>query len=298
MNKTLFRTSLILVFILTIAGQLNAQQTLRVLLIGNSFSQNASRFLPQIAKEGGVDLVFGHAEMGGCSLKRHWDSVLVNNADTTKGKAYGGKSLRQLLSTQKWDVVTMQQYSLLSGDENTYQPYAQYLLDLVKQYQPNVKVLIHQTWAYRADAKSFGKINGEERAKDQQEMWQKSRAAYHKLAAALGGLTLIPSGDAFYRVSTDQQWSFKKDLSYTPENATYPELPNQQNSIHAGYFWNAKKKLEFDPNHANEAGCYLAGLVWYKILLGKDPSKITFKPEKVPNEFASFLRKTASETVK
>ncbi|WP_316814138.1 DUF4886 domain-containing protein [Pedobacter heparinus] len=294
--KMLIKTKLVVVLILTMCLQLSAQQagkTLRVLMIGNSFSQNASRYLPQMAEEVKVNLVLGRAEMGGCSLKRHWDSVLVNDIDTNRGKAYKGKSLRQLLSSQKWDIVTMQQYSLLSGDETTYQPYAKNIYDLVKSYQPDAQIFVHQTWAYRADAVNWGKIEGEKRAKNNQEMWEKSRAAYHHLAKSLGNLPIIPSGDAFYQVATDKKWGFKKDTAFDYVNAVYPALPSQENSINAGYSWGTDKKLKFDPNHANEAGCYLAGLVWYSHLFKGNPTQLKFKPESVSDEFAGFLKETA-----
>lgn len=281
--------------------QLNAQQpgrTLRILMIGNSFSQNASRYLPEMAEEANVALVLGRAEMGGCSLKRHWDSVLVNNRDTSRGKAYKGKSLRQLLSSQKWDIVTMQQYSLLSGDKATYEPFAKNIYDLVKSYQPDARVFVHQTWAYRADAVNWGKIDGEKRAKNNTEMWERSRAAYHHMAKNLGGLPILPSGDAFYQVATDKKWGFKKDTAFDYAHAVYPALPSQENSINAGYSWVTKKKLKFDPNHANEAGCYLAGLVWYSHLFEGDPTQLKFKPGPVSDEFAAFLKETALKTVR
>jgi len=285
----------LLVVASTMCLQLYAQQnreTVRVLMIGNSFSQNASKYLPQIAEEANIDLVLGRAEMGGCSLKRHWDSVLVNNIDTNRGKAYKGKSLRQLLASQKWDIITMQQYSLLSGDETTYQPFAKNIYDLIRSYQPNAKIYIHQTWAYRADAKNWGKINGDLRAKDNREMWEKSRAAYHKVAKSLGNLPVIPCGDAFYRVATDKAWGFTRDNSFNYENPVYPALPLQENSLNVGYYWKGNK-LNFDPNHANEAGCYLAGLIWYSYLLKGDPGQIKFKPASLSEEFAMFLKETA-----
>lgn len=298
--KTLIKIKLVVVVALTMSLQLHAQQarkTLKVLMIGNSFSQNASRYLPQIAEEVNINLVLGRAEMGGCSLKRHWDSVLVNNIDTNRGKAYKGKSLRQLLSSEKWDIVTMQQYSLLSGDEATYQPFANNIYDLIKSYQPDAQIFVHQTWAYRADAVNWGKIDGNKRAKNNKEMWVKSRAAYHHIARGLGNLPVIPSGDAFYRVATDKKWGFKRDNAFDYANAVYPALPLQENSINVGYNWITSKKLNFDPNHANEAGCYLAGLVWYSQLFKGDPTQIKFKPTSVSDEFAVFLKETALKTV-
>ncbi|MDQ1142890.1 MAG: DUF4886 domain-containing protein [Pedobacter agri] len=270
------------------------QKPLRLFLIGNSFSQNASKFLPEISESGGHQLVIGRAELPGCELKRHWESVVTNDQDASnpKGKPYGGKSLRELLESGNWDVVTIQQYSLLSGDSNTYQPYAQNLYKLIKQLQPHAEVVIHQTWAYRADAKNFGKIAGEERAKDQNEMWMKSRAAYHHLAQTLK-LRIVPVGDAIQRVNTNPKWGFKIDTTFNYESAEYPNLPNQTHSLNVGYHYDKNKKLTFDPNHANDAGCYLAGLVWYQFLFDGDPNKIKFLPQGIDKEFAKVLKTAA-----
>src|SRR5688572_1394785 len=71
--------------------------TLRLFVVGNSFSNNATRFLPELAKAGGHELVVGKAQTGGCSFERHWNAVeasLANPADP-KGKIYGGKSLQE-----------------------------------------------------------------------------------------------------------------------------------------------------------------------------------------------------------
>lgn len=276
------------------AQQAEKAKPLRLFLIGNSFSQNATRYLPQLSKEGGYDLVIGRAELGGCSLQRHWDSVAVSLADTTRGRAYNGKSLKQLLSDGTWDVVTIQQASILSGDTATYEPYASKLYEFIKQLQPNAEVIVHQTWAYRSDAKSFGKIEGEKRAVSQQEMWTYLRSSYHTLADRLH-LRIIPSGDALQTVAADAVWGFKKDTAFNSETAVHPALPNDINSLHVGYIWR-EGTLKFDANHANEAGCYLAGMVWYAFLFGADPGQLKFRPDTVDEEFASYLKKTAYKT--
>lgn len=280
------------------AGAQQKGKTVRVFMIGNSFSQNASRYLPDMALEGEYTLELGHAEPGGCSLQRHWDSVAAYLQDTSRGKLYKGKSLYELLSKGKWDFVTIQQVSLSSTDEKTYEPYAKKLYDFVKQLQPSAEVVIHQTWAYRTDAKIFGRVDSMQNTKTQQEMWEKSRAAYHSLSKQLGGLRIIPVGDAFYAVATNSKWGFKKDDAFDSANAVAPALPAEQNSINVGYSWTANNKLKFDPNHANEAGCYLAGMMWYGTLFGEDPAKLYFKPQSVSEEFAAFLKETASQTLK
>jgi len=290
---------MVVVFLLFAVSVQAQVKTTRLFLIGNSFSQNASRYLPQLSKEAGIQLTIGRAELGGCPLNRHWESVVANDADPNdpKGKPYNGKSLRELLSDGKWNIVTIQQYSLLSGDVGTYIPYAQRLYAFIKKIQPDAEVVFHQTWAYRSDANSFGKIRGEERAKNQQEMYAYSRASYHYMAKKLG-IRIIPSGDAMQMAGTDAKWGFKKDVNFDYDNPTYPALPNQANSLNVGYSYDKDQKLNFDPNHANDAGCYLAGLVWYKFLFKKDPTKVTFKPEKVSPQFAAFLQQIAQKAVK
>lgn len=271
--------------------------TLRLFIIGNSFSQNASAFLPQLAKERGKTLIIGRAELGGHSLAQHWGYVekAEANPDDPKGKPYSGKSLKMLLGQEKWDIVTVQQYSFLSADSSSYYPYANKLIAYVKTLQPQARIVIHQTWAYRTDAKKFGRIAEGKPAKDQKEMWEKSRQAYQLLAKKINA-RILPVGDAFQAVATDKRYGFKPDLSFDDRHAIAPNLPDQSNSINIGYFWN-KNELVFDPNHANDAGKYLGGLIWYGILFNDAVKNIRFKPEKVSDKFAGYLRKVAANTL-
>ena len=137
---------------ISLATQAQRMKTVRLFIIGNSFSGNAAAFLPQLAAEGRINLEIGRAELGACSLERHWKLAEANE------KAYKGKSLHEMLSDGAWDIVTIQQYSLLSGDPATYAPYARKLVDMIRSLQPKAKIFIHQTWAYRNDATGFGRI--------------------------------------------------------------------------------------------------------------------------------------------
>ncbi|WP_293789820.1 DUF4886 domain-containing protein [uncultured Pedobacter sp.] len=289
--------SLLLVCLGTNVFAQSRQDTLRLFIIGNSFSQNASAFLPQLAKEGGKTLIIGRAELGGHSLEQHWSYVEKAEADPNdpKGKPYGGKSLKMLLGQGKWDIVTIQQYSYLSADSSTYYPYASKLIAYVKALQPQVRIVIHQTWAYRTDAKKFGRIAEGKSAMNQQEMWQKSRAAYYLLAKRINA-PVLPVGDAFQIVANDRKYGFKPDFSFNYDHPVAPNLPDQTHSINVGYYWN-KKELVFDPNHANAAGKYLGGLIWYGILFNDSVKDIRFKPENVSGEFARYLRKVAAKTI-
>ncbi len=275
-------------------------KTLRVFVVGNSFSNNATKYLPQIVTEGGHELILGKAHAGGCSLERHWKATeawLDNPADP-KAKIYTDKkSLHDNMDGRVWDVITIQQYSLHSTDPATYQPFADKLVAHLTQAQPGAEIVIHQTWAYRADADKFGQVAPKKNAFTQREMWERSRANYWELARHLG-VRVMPVGDAFWRVDSDPAWGYKADKSFDAKKAGHPALPDQKNSLHVGYRWSAEKKLGKDANHANAAGEYLGALVWYAMLFGESPEKVKFVPPGVDPEFAAHLRKVAAATVR
>ena len=47
----------------------------RLLAIGNSFSQNATHYLPGIVEAAGDKLTFRTISIGGCPLERHWKNA-------------------------------------------------------------------------------------------------------------------------------------------------------------------------------------------------------------------------------
>ena len=49
---------------------------MEILAIGNSFSQDATRYLHRIARAAGVTLNVTNLYIGGCSLERHYRNML------------------------------------------------------------------------------------------------------------------------------------------------------------------------------------------------------------------------------
>jgi len=275
------------------------QKKMRVFVIGNSFSKNASTYLPQMAAANGVTLEMSRAELGGCSVQTHWEiaEAYEANPNDPKGKRYNGKSLKMMLSEGKWDVVTIQQYSFLSSDVESYRPYAKKLVEYIRAIQPGVKIVVHQTWAYRSDATLFGRVNKNNSAKTAKEMWEKSRESYHTIAKEIAADGIIPTGDAFWEISSDEQWKFKKDTSIKTVEFISPQVINEPNTLHVGYKWD-KGKVITDYRHASNAGCYLAGLVWFGYLFGLDPQKVVFQPAQMSEDFASRLKLAATIALK
>jgi hypothetical protein len=294
--KRPFLTLLALAALLLPASAAPAK-TVRIFVIGNSFSNNALLYLPRIAGSAGDQIVVKTASIGGSSLERHWNGVAasLSDSDARGGKIYGGKSLKELMGDADWDIVTIQQYSMDSPNPETYQPFAARLRDYVLKLKPRARVVLHQTWAYRVDSRDWGFVARGKPAKDQAEMWASSREAYHRVADEMG-LRLIPVGDAFRAIDADTRWGYKPDPTFDPKAAKEPALPDQAHSLHVGYYWK-DGKLGFDSHHASPAGCYLAGLIWYAALFDSSPGKVTFVPPGVSPDFAARLREVAAEVV-
>lgn len=279
-------------------------KTVRLLTVGNSFSQNATKFLGDLAKADGNTLIIGRCDVGGSPLELHWGKVAAHEKDPKDPAGlYATKlSLKQQLKTQPWDFVTVQQASIKSHDINTYRPFAQQLAGFIREQAPNAKLLMHETWAYRVDDPRF--LTKEPKPGDpqtQEEMYQSLKAAYRTIAAEVGA-QLIPVGDAFHQADNDLQWQYKTDEKFNPKTAKLPELPNQAHSLHVGWRWSKSKtsdkvSLTTDGHHASILGQYLGGCVWYEVLFDQSPIGNKFVPPGITPADARYLQQVAHQAV-
>lgn len=102
--------------------------TINILSIGNSFSQDAQRYLHELAKSEGVNIQTVNLYIGGCSLEQHFYNVLEDKKAyllEMNGYSVSGfmVSIKEALLARNWDYVTLQQASHNSFDYETYQPY-------------------------------------------------------------------------------------------------------------------------------------------------------------------------------
>ena len=68
-----------------------ATKTLKVLAIGNSFSSDATEYLWNIAKDGGVEkIIIGNLYIGGCALDKHYTNIKSNAGAYTYYKNTNG----------------------------------------------------------------------------------------------------------------------------------------------------------------------------------------------------------------
>ncbi|MBA4190668.1 MAG: DUF4886 domain-containing protein [Planctomycetaceae bacterium] len=294
--------SLVLAPLLAPAQDKPKGKTVRLLTVGNSFSQNATKYLDKIVEADGNTLIHHRCVIGGSGPEQHLAKAALHEKDTKdKAGLYGtSKSLKQELVAEKWDVITIQQASIRSHDVANYRPAAKELYDYIKKHAPDSEIVIHQTWAYRVDDPRFGTTPGKAgEPRTQKEMYDGLSSAYRTIAKELG-VRRIPVGDAFYLADTDPKWGYKPDLKFDPKTAKAPALPDQTHSLHVGQRWDKaddKQVLRMDGHHASPAGEYLGGLVFHEFLSGTSAVGNKFRPEGVDADYARFLQDTAHKAV-
>jgi len=196
--------------LLLLAGGVYAQQkTVRILAIGNSFSQDAvEQYLHELAEAEGISTIIGNMYIGGCSLERH----VKNARDNAPAYAYrkigtdgkkrekGKMSLEAVLADEDWDYVSLQQASPFSGMYETYEASLPELIEYVKARLPKkTKLMLHQTWAYASTSKHSGFKNYN---CNQLTMYQAIADAVKKAAKANKIKIVIPSGTAIQNART------------------------------------------------------------------------------------------------
>lgn len=210
---------------------------MKVLSIGNSFSEDAQRYLHGIAMADGFDLYCVNLCIGGCPLSYHAENirtgeqryVFQENGVITERLM----SLREGLSLEEWDVVTIQQVSINSFKEETYYPHIIELADFIRRLAPKAKLLIQQTWAYEQDSERIIEVWGNGNAS---EMLCAIKKAYTRAKNEINADGIIPSGELFAKM-----------------------IENGVSKIHRDTF------------HASWGlGRYALGLLWYRSLTGRD----------------------------
>lgn len=194
-----------------VSGVMSAQtdKVVRILAIGNSFSEDAvEQHLHDIAAADGVEVIIGNMYIGGCSLQKH-----LNNARKNK-PAYkyrkigldGMKvetkefTLEAALADEQWDYVSLQQKSGLSGKYDTWEESLPQLVEYVKARVPKkARLMIHQTWAYDKTSQHKDFKNYDH---DQMKMYNAIVDAVVRSSKLTKIRMVIPSGTAVQNART------------------------------------------------------------------------------------------------
>lgn len=162
MKRKLIALFLILAMLLPCLSMTTAAaetEPLKVLAIGNSFSNDATWLLPSIFRAEGVDeLVLGNLYIGGCTIQTHWANARDNKADYVYYKNVTGEwetnndvSILTALKDEDWDVIVMQQGVIDAGLPTTYNEDLDNLISYIEQNKtnPNAKLAWHMTWSHQ-----------------------------------------------------------------------------------------------------------------------------------------------------
>jgi len=235
-----------------------ATKTLKVLAIGNSFSSDATEYLWDIAKDGGVEkIIIGNLYIGGCALDKHYSNIKANSGAYTYYKNTNGRwtstsgvSVQKGLADEEWDIVTVQQASGSSGVETSYAPLSR-ILDFIAENEPNADVYWHLTWAYQGNSthSSFPTYG-----KDQMKMYNAIlKALNSKVKVQESIVGIIPSGTAVQNLRS----------SYIGDTIT-------RDGYHMSY----------------DYGRYTVALTWFAYLTGGDVDKVDW----LPASYAAVLK--------
>ena len=136
-------------------------ETINVMLIGNSASDDAMSYVPYIIKNMGIkaNVRIGIAMQSSSTLAMHCDNF-ENETAAYAFRLYDGENgwsstsnmtLQAILDAYDWNIISLQQAS--PQNVNTYQPYLNRLVNFITAYiDYPVKFVWHQTHIYAAQS--------------------------------------------------------------------------------------------------------------------------------------------------
>lgn len=177
-------------------------RVLRILAIGNSFSQDAvEQNLYDLAIAQGDTLIIGNAYIPGCQIDLHVENFetdrpaysyrkIVDGIKSTTDKA----PLSMIINDEPWDIISLQQASHFSGISSTYSNLPK-LKEFVINSMPNknAEIVWHATWSYAKDSTHKGFKNY---GTSQQAMSDNIANIVSTVIPANGIKRVIPAGAA------------------------------------------------------------------------------------------------------
>ncbi len=238
-------------------------ESVKLLMIGNSFSCNAFNYIKQIAEKADINLIAANLNIGGCNLERHYKCLINDTKDYGYQNTWastGDYSISMALADQDWDYISIQQVSGYSGDYDSYQPYLHEIVTRLREMAPQAEIIWHQTWAYHQNSNhsDFPKYD-----RDQDKMWAAIEETSKKAAQVEGINYIVPSGKAFQLV---------RETSYGDN-------------------------LTSDGYHANAVGEYIAGHTFLSTITGVMPNANSYMPKGITAEEHKLINNAIIEAV-
>ncbi len=250
----------------------NGDGAVKILALGNSFSNNAFLYLHPILSSAGVEnLTLGNLITGSCSLStvskytqtggsyEAYHKFDTDGVRTVESK----KPLLSALIEEDWDIISIQQVSGQSGQESTYSPHLDTVINYINANRTVKDGLLvwHMTWAYQQGSTyaSFANYN-----RDQMTMYNAIvNATVNKISSNENIDLIIPAGTAIQNARTS---SFGDTMTE-------------------------------DGYHLNNTARVIASYAWVTALLQEELSEDIHAPSHITAEYAAMARAAANATL-
>ncbi len=244
--------------------------TLKILTIGNSFSEDTMQYMYQIAESAGYEKIkLGNLFIGGCTLNTHAANARGDKAAYDYRRNSSGTwnstanfKMSDAIKEEDWDYISLQQASGSSGKADTYTE-LEYLIGYVKALAPKAKLVWNMTWAYQQDTthKEFAKYSSSQ------------KVMYESIISTV--LDCVVDKD---------------DISVIVPNGT--AIQNARSSY-------VGDKLTRDGFHLTlDLGRYTAGLTFFHAVTGKSIEDISYMPSGVDKNLQRVAIESAVNAVK
>ena len=244
---------------------------LRILTIGNSFSDDTMEYVYQIAQSAGVEQVeLGNLYIGGCTLNTHAqnasrDAAAYEYRTNTRGtwSTQQRAKISTAITSTNWDFISLQQASGSSGIESTYSKLPELIAYVKSLANPEAKLVWNMTWAYQQNSthEEFPKYDS-----NQATMYDKILNAVATQVKTQSDITMVsPTGTAIQNART----------SYVGDNLTRD-----------GY------------HLTTDLGRYIAGLTFFHQLTGVSIENVDYAPSGISESLQKIAIESAMNAVK
>lgn len=262
-------------------AQENAEKSLNILFIGNSYTyfNSLNKTVGDMLSVSGIPTNAERSTPGGWSFKRHF------NGETPE--KYKEVPTPERIKEKKWDYVVLQEQSSGAIDHHDdFMEYGQKLVELIRENNPETKIVLYATWG-RCDGMYEGYGDDEARKEEVVAAWTKRYSAPNEK-------TLAQLKTGMYGAYQELQKA--TDSLLAPVGKAFLEVGDKMD-LHSD-------EGDQKPHHPNPRGSYLAACVFFKTITGQSPVGLwkklddAGKDHGVSEDDATFLEKVADEVVK
>ena len=244
---------------------------LKMLMIGNSFSEDTVRYVYDIAYAAGIEkVIVCNMYIGGCNLYNHCKNALNNTAaydfqtyENGEWKHNTEKTLGYGIKYADWDYISLQQSSGLSGIPSSY-ACLQNLMEYVKKTATNgnFKFVWNMTWAYQQNSThgDFAKYG-----LNQTAMYNAIVNTVKSQIIDKGFAFVIPNGTAIQNART----------SFIGDSLT-------RDGFHLSY----------------DVGRFIAGLTLVRTLCGKILDSLSYAPNGISHSVVDICKESVENAVR